>query len=93
MAGNIRTAVVTNDGTMAAVVRGNAGATASRSGAGNVGVFFPQNVSDCTWIATAIAVSGIFANVELGAGNEVVVLTWNTSGALVDANFHLLVVC
>jgi hypothetical protein len=92
-AGNVKTAVVTNDGTRATVVRGNASAVASRSGTGNVDVFFPQNVSECTWIVTAIALSGIFANVEFGSGNEVAVLTWNTSGALVDSSFHLLVVC
>lgn len=93
LADSVKTAVVTNDGTKATVVRGNAGAVASRSGAGNVSLFFPQNVSSCTWSATAISVSGVFANVEFGSGNEIVVLTWNTTGALVDANFHLLIVC
>jgi hypothetical protein len=93
LAANIKTAVIMNNGTTAAVVRGNDRAVADRSGAGLVNIFFPENVSDCTWIATAISVSAVFANVEAGSGNEVTVQTWNASGALVDANFHLLVVC
>jgi hypothetical protein len=93
LAANIKTAVVMNNGTTATVVRGNDRAVADRSGAGLVNIFFPENVSDCTWIATAVSVSTVFANVEAGSGNEVTVQTWNTSGALVDANFHLLIVC
>ena len=96
--GNILTAVVTNDGTTATVVRGNANAAALRSGAGRVEVFFGRNVANCTWIATqgnpaGFAVPGIFATVGGAGGNELVVLTWNTAGAQADANFHLLVVC
>jgi hypothetical protein len=95
-AGNIITAVVTNDGTKATVVRGTGGAhpTASRSGAGIVNVFFGQSIADCTSITTAVAPLGsIFADVEVASGNEVTVITSSTSGAEVDANFNLLVVC
>ena len=97
-AGNVLTAVVTNDGTTATVVRGNANAAALRSGTGRVEVFFARNVANCTWIATqgnpaGLAVPGIFATVGGAGGNELAVVTWNTAGAQTDANFHLLVVC
>ena len=99
-AGNILTAVVTNNGTTATVVRGTAtpNAAAVRNGTGRVGVFFGVNVSSCTWIATqgppaAAAVPAIFATVRGVGGNEIEVDTWSTAGTLADANFHLLVVC
>jgi hypothetical protein len=51
-ASDIQTAVVTNDGTTATLVRGTAIA-ATRLGAPEVDVEFPRDVSNCTWNATA----------------------------------------
>jgi hypothetical protein len=93
---DIITAVVTNDGTKATVVRAAQGGNpiATRSGSGVVNVFFGQSIADCTPLTTAVApLGGISADVEAAAGNEVTVITSNTSGAEVDANFNLLVVC
>ncbi len=95
-AGNLMTAVVTNDGTKATVVRGLEGGhpIASRSGKGIVNVFFGQSIADCTWVTTPVAPLGsIFADVEAASGNEVTVITSNSSAVEVDANFNLLVVC
>jgi hypothetical protein len=92
-AANLKTADVTNDGTTATVVRGNAGAAADRVGAGQVDIFFPVNVAGCTWLATQSGFPAGFASIESATGNRVRVLTSNASGTLADANFQLLVVC
>jgi hypothetical protein len=103
-ASSILTAVVTDDGTTATVVRGSPGVTATRDGAGIVLVHMGRDVSKCTWIATqgnpgSTFVPGYFAvvrgdsNVPNGSVNDVDVGIYNTSGFQVDANFHLLVIC
>jgi hypothetical protein len=63
-----------------------------------------RDVSGCTWIATqgnpgSSLVPGAFATVRGnttrpgGSVNDVDVVTYDTTGAEVDANFHLLVIC
>jgi len=97
----ILTAVVTNNGTTAAVVRGTPGTTATFEALGDVFVQFPTNVSNCTWIATvgnpgSTTAVPDFASVRgnSGAGPDVVqVLTWDTTGSEVAANFHLAAIC
>jgi hypothetical protein len=97
--GNLLSAVVTNNGSTATVVRGTAGVTANRVAQGGVEVTFPQDVSKCTWVATqgnpaSSVVMSIFATVR-GDGNasDVFVVTFNQAGTQTDANFHLLVLC
>jgi hypothetical protein len=52
-ASSILTAVVTNNGTTATVVRGSPGVTASKvAGPGVVYVHMGRDVTNCTWIAT-----------------------------------------
>lgn len=106
-ASSILTAVVTNNGSAAAVVRGSPGVTATRGPDphGEVYVHMGQDVSSCTWIATqgnpgSSFVPGVFATVRGnttrpggGSVNDVDVVTYDTTGAEVDANFHLLVIC
>jgi hypothetical protein len=103
-ASNILTAVVTNNGTTATVVRGSSGVTATRTGTGAVWVHMGRDVSNCTWIATqgnpaSTFVPGDFATVRGntsisgGSVNDVFVVTYSTTGSQVDANFHLLVIC
>lgn len=97
----IFTAVVTNDGTNAAVVRGTPETSAKTEAIGDVFVKFPVDVSACTWIATvgnpgATTAPPDFASVRATSseGPAVVqVLTWDTSGAEVAANFHLAAIC
>ncbi len=93
-AANVKTANVTNNGTTATVVQGNARAAADRSGTGIVNVFFPENIANCTWVVTERnpLVAGA-ASIETAFGNSVTVLTANGSGALTDEDFQLLVVC
>jgi hypothetical protein len=81
-------------------VRGTPGVTASFVFTGVVDVTFPRDVSHCTWIATQgnpanNPVSSVFAAVR-GAGSgpqDVEVVTFSDTGAQVDANFHLAVIC
>jgi hypothetical protein len=92
-------AAVTNDGTTGAVARSSGGITASRSGTGSVIVTFPTNVSGCGWTATqgnpaSSYVNPYFATVRGdGTNTHVWVLTYDSTGAYVDANFHILVTC
>jgi hypothetical protein len=98
---NLLSAVVTNNGSAAAVVRGTAGTTAERVASGDVFVKFPRNITNCTWVASA----GNPGATSLGAGiagarganngdpNTVQVITWNVSGAQTDLGFHLIVLC
>ena len=93
-AANVKTANVTNNGTTATVVQGNAGAVADRSGTGSVSVFFPENIANCTWVVTERNPLGAgAASIETAFANSVTVLTANGAGALADENFQLLVVC
>ena len=93
-AANVKTADFTNNGTTATVVRGNAGAVASRAGTGHVNIFFPQNVESCTWVVTERnPLAAGAASIETVIGNDVQVLTADSSGALTDESFQLLVVC
>ena len=98
-ASSILTAVVTDNGTTAAVVRGTAGVTAKRIDAGVVDVSFPRDVSKCTWIATQgnpgdSFVPGVFATVRGNGPSSVVeVVTEDTTDTQVDANFHLAAIC
>ena len=93
--------MVTNNGTTATVVRGTPGTTAQFEATGDVFVTFPRDVSNCTWIATvgnpgSTPAVPEFASVRGNstAGPDVVqVLTWNTSGGEVAANFHLAAIC
>jgi hypothetical protein len=98
-ASNVLSAVVTNNGTTATVVRGTPGTTAFRSGPGNVRVVFPRDVSNCTWTATqgnpgSTFVPGDFATVRGdGTATHVEVITYNTTATQIDVNFHIIVVC
>jgi hypothetical protein len=97
----ILTAVVTNNGTTAAVVRGTSGTSAQTVATGDVFVKFPQDVSGCTWIATvgnpgSTTAPPDFTSVRGNSSqgpNVVQVLTWDTSGSEVAANFHLAAIC
>ena len=94
-------AVVTNDGVTATVDRSSGGITVSRGGTGYVHVTFPQDVSNCAWIATqgfpASSLSDVpadFATVRgNGNANDVAVATYDTTGTQVDDAFHILVTC
>jgi hypothetical protein len=97
----ILTAVVTNNGSTAAVVRGTPGTSAQKVALGDVFVKFPVDVSECTWIATVGNPGSTTAPPDFTSvrGNSsqgplvVQVLTWDTSGSEVAANFHLAAIC
>lgn len=97
---NLLSAVVTNNGTAATLVRGTSGVSVERYTIGDVIVTFPRDVSTCTWVASVgqpgneIVSPGI-ATVRGGEQpTQVKVVTWKaTTEAQTDFNFHLIVLC
>jgi hypothetical protein len=92
-------AVVTNDASAVSIVRSTPGVTATYGSQGIVKVKFPKDVSQCAWIATqgngaSAYVPSAFATVRGdGTSTDVEVITYDDTGAYIDANFHLLVTC
>jgi hypothetical protein len=92
-------AVVSNNGSTAAVARSTPGVSAAREDTGVVAVTFPRNVSGCAWTATQgnpgnSVVLDDFATVRGdGISTQVLVVTYAPNGDQVDASFHLLVTC
>jgi len=99
---NLLSAVVTNNGTTASLVRGTAGATAERVGPGEVEVTFPRDVSQCAWVADRgepgpVLVENGVATVRgvYQKPNVVEVVTYSVAepDKEQDMDFHLIVIC
>jgi hypothetical protein len=92
------TAVVSASGSIA---RSQGTTSAGRIGPGQYEVIFTQNVTECTYLATAGLQSGggvasfsqVFVLPRAGNANGVSVNTSNSAGALADRTFHLAVIC
>lgn len=92
---NVRHATVDNNGSTASIARGTAGIGAVRLGPGVVGVTFPDDITNCTWVATVDGVSSseIVARKRPAHVDQIEVFTYDGANAALDTRFHIAVLC